>query len=236
MANGVIVQAEGQWQGTMEIDRVKVEGMVEVFNSGGSWEVLFGKPLMKNFEAVHDYCMDEVTIGKQDEHITLNNQNNLQDANTQRLYQIFNIGGMPNITKDQHETGEQRSRMNVVIEEVEDEDAPGTEKCKREATMAQQQQGENKKMEQEPRSRTRCKVTIEEVEDKDAPGAEEHRQEIAVQQEQEQDRRKEQEERQERRQQMWKDWKGKHSEGVDSGEHAMNQWGTGQENTKEKQS
>ncbi|KAF8988408.1 hypothetical protein BDQ17DRAFT_1334552 [Cyathus striatus] len=34
----------------MEIEGVKAEGMLEVFDSSGSWEVLLGKPLIEAFE------------------------------------------------------------------------------------------------------------------------------------------------------------------------------------------
>ncbi|KAF9023073.1 hypothetical protein BDZ89DRAFT_896461, partial [Hymenopellis radicata] len=38
----------------------------EIFAGGGSWEVLFGKPLLREFRAVHEYSTDTVamTVGE----------------------------------------------------------------------------------------------------------------------------------------------------------------------------
>ena len=41
---------------------IKAEGKFEVFNSGGEWAFLFGKPLLKAFNAIHDYSQDEITV------------------------------------------------------------------------------------------------------------------------------------------------------------------------------
>ncbi|KAF8230723.1 hypothetical protein L208DRAFT_1280521, partial [Tricholoma matsutake] len=62
MADGTVMRAEAVWTGTIQVDNVCVEGSFEVFDSGGSWSFLFGKPLMKAFNAVHYYLKDEVTV------------------------------------------------------------------------------------------------------------------------------------------------------------------------------
>lgn len=62
MANGVIVRANAFWEGEIEIKGVRTHSSFEVFDSGDSWEFLFGKPLLTVFNAVHDYKNDTVTV------------------------------------------------------------------------------------------------------------------------------------------------------------------------------
>ena len=74
MADGKIVNAEAVWRGPIQINNICVQGSFEVFNSGGSWSFLFGKLLMKAFDAVHYYSKDVVTIGSGGRAATLRNQ------------------------------------------------------------------------------------------------------------------------------------------------------------------
>ena len=74
MANGVIVKAVAVWEGEMEIDGVKACGSFEVFDSGGSWEFLFGKPLLTRFNAIHEYKTDTVTVESRGVKAVLENQ------------------------------------------------------------------------------------------------------------------------------------------------------------------
>ncbi|KAG6906938.1 hypothetical protein DXG01_011297 [Tephrocybe rancida] len=74
MADGKVVNAEAVWTGVIELDGVKLEGSFEVFDSGGSWSFLFGKPLILAFDAVHYYKKDEVTIVVDSMKATLRNQ------------------------------------------------------------------------------------------------------------------------------------------------------------------
>ena len=62
MANGIIVPLQGVWKGQLELGGLQSEGEFEVFDSGGSWEFLFGKPLLRCFNATHDFNTDTVTI------------------------------------------------------------------------------------------------------------------------------------------------------------------------------
>ncbi|KAH7918391.1 hypothetical protein BV22DRAFT_977878, partial [Leucogyrophana mollusca] len=62
MANGAITTSEAVWQGQITIKDVTTHGEFEVFDSGGGWAFLFGKPLLRAFRAVHDYTSDEVRI------------------------------------------------------------------------------------------------------------------------------------------------------------------------------
>ncbi|KAF8144510.1 hypothetical protein K438DRAFT_1488899, partial [Mycena galopus ATCC 62051] len=58
MADGRLVPSIGMWTGEVVLDGVKHVGSLEVFDSGGAWAMLFGKPLLKGFSAVHDYKTD----------------------------------------------------------------------------------------------------------------------------------------------------------------------------------
>ena len=77
MADGSIVKPAAAWHGEMEISGVQVEGSFEVFESGGNWEFLFGKPLLTAFHAVHEYTNDTVTIENKGHTAILKNQNSL---------------------------------------------------------------------------------------------------------------------------------------------------------------
>ena len=62
MANGVVIQSQAVWKGTLELKGIRMEGEFEVFDSGGGWKFLFGKPLLRRFQAIHDYDTDTVSI------------------------------------------------------------------------------------------------------------------------------------------------------------------------------
>jgi hypothetical protein len=62
MADGTLVPSHGQWIGDVILGGHMVRGTFEVFPSGGGWSLLFGKPLLKQFKAVHDYETDTLMI------------------------------------------------------------------------------------------------------------------------------------------------------------------------------
>ena len=62
MADGNIVKPIAVWKGKMEIEGVKVFGSFEVFDSGGNWDFLLGKPLLTSFHAIHEYTSDTISI------------------------------------------------------------------------------------------------------------------------------------------------------------------------------
>ena len=74
MADGNIVKPKAVWEGRMEIGGVEVLGSFEVFESGGSWEFLLGKPLLRALHAIHDYTGDTVTIENKGLSAVLENQ------------------------------------------------------------------------------------------------------------------------------------------------------------------
>ncbi|KAJ3870448.1 hypothetical protein F5051DRAFT_447687, partial [Lentinula edodes] len=62
MANGSVVPGTARWKGRIKVKGVEVEGGFEVFDSGGGWKFLFGKPLLEQFAAVHDYRKDVIVL------------------------------------------------------------------------------------------------------------------------------------------------------------------------------
>lgn len=62
MADGRLVPAVTQWMGKVGVKGLEVDGSFEVFDSRGSWQVLFGKPLLSRFKALHEYEGDTIRI------------------------------------------------------------------------------------------------------------------------------------------------------------------------------
>ena len=74
MADGSIVSPTAIWHRKMEIKGVQVQGSFEVFESGGNWEFLLGKPLLAAFHAVHKYTNNTIAIENEGLTATLKNQ------------------------------------------------------------------------------------------------------------------------------------------------------------------
>ncbi|KAF8228766.1 hypothetical protein L208DRAFT_1130319, partial [Tricholoma matsutake] len=72
MADSRLVPSAG-WTGSVTAGDVSHGGTFEVFDSNGAWSVLFGKPLLKQFKAVHDYDLDVIRIPKGDKWVVLQN-------------------------------------------------------------------------------------------------------------------------------------------------------------------
>ena len=62
MGNGTIVPSLAVWKGKMQLGKVMIDGEFEVFDSGGSWAFLLGKPLLRSFRAEQAYWPDTVSI------------------------------------------------------------------------------------------------------------------------------------------------------------------------------
>ena len=62
MADGRHVPSVGVWKGRVTVSGVNREGVFEIFKSNGAWAMLFGKPLLKAFNAIHDYTEDTIRI------------------------------------------------------------------------------------------------------------------------------------------------------------------------------
>ena len=62
VADGRRVPSAGVWKGMVTVKGIRREGSFEIFNSNGAWGMLFGKPLLKTYNAVHDYSEDTIRI------------------------------------------------------------------------------------------------------------------------------------------------------------------------------
>ena len=62
MANGSIIPSEVHWEGYVNLGGVRAKIAFEVFDSGGNWAFLFGKPSLEALNAIHDYGNDTVFI------------------------------------------------------------------------------------------------------------------------------------------------------------------------------
>ena len=77
MANGALIPSNGSWSGVVVVDSVRTNGTFEIFASGGAWNVLFGKPLLQAFGAIHEYTTDTITLHSNDSEpaIIIQNEN-----------------------------------------------------------------------------------------------------------------------------------------------------------------
>lgn len=62
MADKNVVPAKARWKGKVRIKGAEVDCTCEVFDSGGSWKFLLGKPLLEKFRAVQDYAKGLLTV------------------------------------------------------------------------------------------------------------------------------------------------------------------------------
>ena len=84
MAEGSIVKPKAVWEGQMEIGGVQVFGSFKVFESGGSWEFLLGKPTLTALHSIHEYMGDTITIENKGLSAVLKNQvNNRADVHNE---------------------------------------------------------------------------------------------------------------------------------------------------------
>ena len=76
MADGRLVPSAGVWKGRITVKGIQHESTFEIFNSNGAWAMLFGKPLLRTFNAIHNYKEDSIRIPNADESqwTTLSNQ------------------------------------------------------------------------------------------------------------------------------------------------------------------
>ena len=76
MADGRLIPSVGVWRDKVMVKGVCREGAFEIFKSNGAWAMLFGKPLLRKFKAVHDYAEDVIHIPREKgtEWVVLGNQ------------------------------------------------------------------------------------------------------------------------------------------------------------------
>ena len=105
-----------------------VHGSFEVFDSGGSWRFLFGKPLMRLFKAVHAYEFDTVTISSGENLLVLENKFGRRDEGKLEVL-VAEVGvESKRMRKRQRAKTQKVVRMQrkaeerrVAVEEVEEE-------------------------------------------------------------------------------------------------------------------
>lgn len=73
MADGRLSPSVGVWEGLVKIGGAEECGAFEVFDSHGAWSMLFGKPLLKAFDAVHVYNPDTLVVPVGDSQVALPN-------------------------------------------------------------------------------------------------------------------------------------------------------------------
>ena len=101
MADGRLVPSLGVWKGRVTVKGVSQLGTFQVLNSNGAWALLFGKPLLEAFKAVHDYSQDIIRLPQGKEWVTLKNQfanaqgvaGNLLANLTVDIKQLVNLSG-----------------------------------------------------------------------------------------------------------------------------------------------
>ena len=73
MANGSVIPSTGTWTGTLEWGPITALTTFEVFPSGGSWQMLIGKPLLEQVKAIQDYSTDSISIPTNTTHYHVQN-------------------------------------------------------------------------------------------------------------------------------------------------------------------
>jgi hypothetical protein len=101
MADGRVVPSRGIWIGMVSVERECREGRFEVFNSGGAWTALFGKPLLTTFGAVHEYSGDTIRIPrttsldpKRGSHLVIENAQSPKGQNDTPWKSMWTVSGV----------------------------------------------------------------------------------------------------------------------------------------------
>ena len=71
VANGTLIPSQARWEGTIQLEDVAIKGSFKVFDSGGSWAFLLGKPLLQWFRAKQCFDTDTVEIKTEDGSVTI---------------------------------------------------------------------------------------------------------------------------------------------------------------------
>ena len=95
MANGVTEPATSSWKGRLQINTITIDVTLQVFDSGGNWDLLIGKPLLRAFNAIHDYTTDRVTICNKDGSTRATLENAETSADTKETKDVNSDGHGP---------------------------------------------------------------------------------------------------------------------------------------------
>ena len=131
MADGRLVPSAGVWKGRVTIKGIGHESTFEIFNSNGAWAMLFGKPLLRTFNAIHNYKEDSIQIPNAEgsQQITLfnqfkNKQGSVAEMLANRTVDIKQIITLPPITTHQNrkatKVSKRRRKTRGVLAKAED--------------------------------------------------------------------------------------------------------------------
>ncbi|KAI0309414.1 hypothetical protein OF83DRAFT_1040796, partial [Amylostereum chailletii] len=62
MANGQVVPSKASWAGDFVLEGIVKFGTFEVLEQDGGWDFLLGNPMLRAFQAVHEYATDVIRI------------------------------------------------------------------------------------------------------------------------------------------------------------------------------
>src|SRR6266481_2554849 len=79
MADNHCILSEGKWAGVIEVAGTKMAQALEVFDSKGAFQVILGKPWLRDIQAIHRYRTDQITNPVQELTVTINNNNEAKD-------------------------------------------------------------------------------------------------------------------------------------------------------------
>ena len=101
MANGTVIPSKAVWRGEVTINGISAQGEFEVFDSGGGWKFLFGKPLLHAFKAIHEYETDTVSITGKGGSTTIRNQSHarqphIEESSENMSHKLAETGIMQN--------------------------------------------------------------------------------------------------------------------------------------------
>jgi hypothetical protein len=100
MANRALVKSQAMWTGMVRLGKIKVQGTIEVFDSGGGWLFLFRKPMLQAFKANHNYKQDIIQV--RDSH----NITKLKNQIGSDYYTSCTNGEAPAVTDWKHPWGD----------------------------------------------------------------------------------------------------------------------------------
>ncbi|KAJ7467298.1 hypothetical protein B0H11DRAFT_1732842, partial [Mycena galericulata] len=73
VANGGKIWPYGRWWGDVGVGRVRAAAWFEVFECGGAFDIILGKPWLHSVRAIHNYETDELRIRSATDDVVLQN-------------------------------------------------------------------------------------------------------------------------------------------------------------------
>ncbi|EGO27078.1 hypothetical protein SERLADRAFT_406299 [Serpula lacrymans var. lacrymans S7.9] len=133
-ANSAVLKSYGRWIGLVQTeDQISVAGF-KIFNSGGAFEILLGKPRLVKNKAVHYYAMDTLQMKTGDRITTLHNNNERNTTRTNKINETKNK--MMNLREDEIEEDKRNGKEDKEEQdgETDNEEKEGNEEREERAT------------------------------------------------------------------------------------------------------